>query len=59
MPKSRIEFWEEKFTRNVERDKRKILQLQQAGWNVEIIWECETTDMVTLRRRLDFLPFSA
>jgi len=58
-PKSRIEFWEEKFSRNMERDRRKILQLQQAGWNVEIIWECETTDMVTLGRRLDLLPVSA
>jgi len=59
MPKSRIEFWEEKFSRNVERDRRKILQLQQAGWRVEIIWECETTDMVTLRRRLDSLTVYA
>ncbi|MBT0651952.1 very short patch repair endonuclease [Geomobilimonas luticola] len=59
MPKSRIEFWVEKFSKNVERDRRKILQLQQAGWNVEIIWECETTDTVTLSRRLDFLPVSA
>lgn len=58
-PKSRTEFWEEKFSRNMERDRRKILQLQQAGWNVEIIWECETTDMVNLNRRLDFLPVSA
>ena len=58
-PKSRTEFWEEKFSRNMERDRRKILQLQQAGWNVEIIWECETTDVVNLSRRLDFLPVSA
>ena len=58
IPKSRIEFWEEKFSRNMERDRRKILQLQQAGWNVEIIWECETTDMVSLSKRLDFLTVS-
>ncbi len=55
MPKSRQEFWQEKFSKNVERDERKILQLQQAGWNVEIIWECETKDVRTLGRRLDLI----
>lgn len=55
MPKSRQEFWQAKFSKNVERDERKILQLQQAGWNVEIIWECETMDMRTLSRRLDLI----
>lgn len=32
--------WAEKFSANVERDKRQITLLQQAGWRVFIIWEC-------------------
>jgi DNA mismatch endonuclease (patch repair protein) len=43
-PKTRREFWEEKFARNVERDARKTAQLQDSGWDVLTIWECDTRD---------------
>ena len=39
-PRSRQEFWREKITGNIGRDRRSILQLEQAGWRVLIIWEC-------------------
>lgn len=41
MPKSNAEFWTNKFTRNVERDKLKIQRLQEDGWVVHTFWECE------------------
>ncbi len=41
-PKSRVEFWEEKFRQNVERDQTKERLLYDAGWNVLTVWECET-----------------
>jgi len=41
LPKSNTEFWEEKFQKNVNRDKRKIDQLQEIGWKVTTIWECQ------------------
>lgn len=41
MPKTRTEFWEEKFKRNVERDKENVKALQNAGWRVLVVWECE------------------
>lgn len=41
-PKSNTEFWQEKFERNVERDKRNSVELEKAGWRVVVIWECET-----------------
>ena len=41
LPKSNQEFWEEKFKRNVERDKRKIDELKALGWSVFVIWECQ------------------
>lgn len=44
MPKSRIEFWEEKFMGNVERDKQKKKKLEDAGWRVVTVWECETKE---------------
>lgn len=41
IPKSNAEFWENKFSKNVERDERKIKELEELGWKVVTIWECE------------------
>ena len=51
-PKSRIGFWQEKFSRNVTRDQQAIQDLQELGWRVGIIWECETKVAETVLRRL-------
>ena len=40
-PKSNIDFWEEKFKRNTERDARKSKELSDRGWEVLTVWECE------------------
>lgn len=41
IPKTNSKFWENKFSKNVERDKRKIKELKELGWKVVTIWECE------------------
>ncbi len=41
LPLTNTKFWEEKILKNVERDKRQIKELETAGWNVLIIWQCE------------------
>ena len=41
MPKSNSDFWKNKFEKNVERDKKKTDQLENIGWKVLIIWECQ------------------
>lgn len=41
MPKSNVEYWSVKFKTNVERDQRKIRELESAGWKVHVIWECQ------------------
>ncbi len=41
MPKSNVEYWVVKFDANVERDQRKIHQLEEEGWKVHVIWECQ------------------
>ncbi len=41
IPKSNVEYWVVKFEANVERDHRKISQLEEAGWKVHVIWECQ------------------
>lgn len=40
-PKSNTEFWIQKFKRNVERDAKSVAALENAGWRVFIVWECE------------------
>tara|TARA_R110002110_G_scaffold157063_1_gene352795 strand:+ start:4109 stop:4483 length:375 start_codon:yes stop_codon:yes gene_type:complete len=42
MPKSRTDYWKDKFDKNVERDARNRVALEALGWRVETIWECET-----------------
>lgn len=41
VPKRNTEFWEAKFARNVERDKRALGELEELGWKTIVIWECE------------------
>lgn len=53
MPKMRVEFWRDKFDRNVERDNRKERQLREAGWDVLTIWECETKETLALKNKLE------
>lgn len=42
-------FWREKLTRNVLRDRRDVAALQAMGWQVLVIWECETRCAKSLR----------
>lgn len=41
MPKTNVEFWTEKITKNIARDEITYKKLQNMGWNVIVIWECE------------------
>lgn len=40
-PQTNEEFWREKITRNQARDAEAIARLQELGWRVLVIWECE------------------
>ena len=41
VPATNTEFWQKKFSRNVERDKEEQRKLTEMGWRVLIVWECE------------------
>lgn len=41
MPKSNVEFWNAKISRNRQRDKRVQEDLAKMGWHCITIWECE------------------
>lgn len=40
-PKSNVEYWYNKIQRNIERDIENISQLDQMGYKVFVLWECE------------------
>ena len=41
VPKSREQYWKDKFEANVARDERVVAGLSAMGWRVVILWECE------------------
>ena len=41
LPKTRTGFWLDKFRGTVERDRRKQKELEEAGWRVVTVWECQ------------------
>jgi len=41
IPNTRSEWWEEKLYGNKERDEKHIQELEEMGWNVIMVWECE------------------
>ena len=41
LPKSNIEYWHLKFERNVERDEKNLALLEELGWRVHVVWECQ------------------
>jgi DNA mismatch endonuclease (patch repair protein) len=40
-PKTRTEFWQNKFDTNARNDQKNKQLLEEAGWKVIVIWECE------------------
>jgi DNA mismatch endonuclease (patch repair protein) len=52
IPKSRVEYWRPKLTKNKRRDKETEKRLRAAGWDVLALWECELKDASQLRKRL-------
>lgn len=56
LPKTRIEFWSEKVSKNRTRDRLSIEALTEAGWSVLVVWQCELKDFSNLIEKLcDFI----
>jgi DNA mismatch endonuclease (patch repair protein) len=51
-PKTNTTFWQAKFDSNVKRDAATQQALTEAGWNVIIVWGCETKNPKSLLNRL-------
>lgn len=54
-PKSRVEFWMKKFEQNISAHERATGELTALGWHVLVIWECELSDLGSLRQKISAL----
>lgn len=52
LPRSNVEFWQEKLLSNRARDERNKAALEDLGWRVLVLWECELGDDEALMQRL-------
>lgn len=52
IPQSRRDYWVPKLMRNVKRDADHQMVLENDGWEVLIVWECETRDLEILKQKL-------
>jgi len=50
VPKTRRDFWTEKFTANRRRDERNVEALRERGWRVLIVWECAVAGRTSFPR---------
>lgn len=52
IPQSNVSYWESKLSRNVLRDIKNKQALEQLGWKVVVIWECETKNIEKLAEEI-------
>jgi len=51
-PKSNKKFWKSKLIYNMNRDINNQKKLKKMGWNVLVVWECQTKDQESLKSRI-------
>lgn len=57
LPKTNTQFWQDKITRNKERDEKTYSQLKKMGWHVIRLWECQLTSK-NRQKHLDSLLYT-
>ena len=56
VPATNAEFWRTKRESNLNRDRRNVKLLKKGGWQVLVVWECQTRHPEILEKTLsDFL----
>ena len=56
-PTSNTGYWNQKLDENILRDKRQIRELKKLGWQVIVVWQCETQNIKQLSRKLAISPY--
>jgi len=55
-PSTNVGFWQEKFRKNVERDKTNEAHIKKMGWKYIIIWTCQICNPNMFNRLLKKIP---
>lgn len=55
LPKTRKAFWKKKIFENISRDQKQIGKLENMGWHVIVLWQCEINTKMKQRKRLSAL----
>ena len=50
LPASNREFWFQKIQKNIARDQKNYKQLEIQGWEIIVVWTCETTSKIKQKR---------
>ena len=56
MPSKNVEYWTIKFEKNQARDEQSKAQLEELGWKVHIIWECQLKKKAIDATMAELLP---
>ncbi|MBU0498945.1 MAG: very short patch repair endonuclease [Gammaproteobacteria bacterium] len=51
-PKSNQIYWTTKINSNINRDLKTRIALNESGWKVLVLWECELTDLSIVEQRI-------
>ncbi len=49
LPRSKLEYWGPKLERNRHRDEINSARLRELGWDVLVVWECQTKKVSTIK----------
>jgi DNA mismatch endonuclease Vsr len=55
VPRTRSDYWRKKIEGNRQRDNRALQALEQAGWEVLVLWECQLKATDIALQLTDFL----
>jgi DNA mismatch endonuclease (patch repair protein) len=55
VPKTRTEWWLSKINKNIENDRQAVQKLEEIGWKVLQVWECELKKTVVEKTLFDLL----
>lgn len=52
IPRSRLDYWVQKITRNNERDRSTLRRLRRRRWKCLVLWECQLRELEKITARI-------
>ena len=55
LPETNTDFWKNKISDNIVRDRKNIQKLRNADWKVIVIWQCEIKNKNNREKKMELL----